>query len=91
MVKWLKGGKNYKNNKNRYFRAQQSGYNVTPALAEYGIAKKFMEGREAVEEYYVPLETDFPRELTALDIIKCVLGLIFFVAVCYYGGTQYGR
>lgn len=66
-----------KNEKNRSIYAQEGGYNVTPALAEYGIAKKLMEGGS--------------EKLTALDIIKCALGLIFFVAVCYYGGTQYGR
>lgn len=76
-----------KQSKQRDFSAQAGGHNVTPALAEYGIAKKFMEGTDVKRE----VAEGGPCELTALDIIKCVLGLIFFLAVCYYGGVQYGR
>jgi hypothetical protein len=98
MVKWFNRGKN------RPFHAQQGGYNVTPALAEYGIAKKFMEEgkevkrgvkREATEEvikgYDLPIDADTPRKLTALDVIKCVLSVALFLLVCYYGGVQYGK
>ena len=67
--------------------AQHGGHNVTPALAEYGIAKKLMEGKDIKRE----VVEGGPCELTALDIVRCALGLMFFLAVCYYGGVQYGR
>lgn len=91
MVKCGKGRENHKNNKNRDTHAQTGGHNVTPALAEYGIAKKFMEGRRVEKKIVSPAASPSPRELTALDVIKCVLGVIFFLLVCYYGGVQYGR
>lgn len=76
------------------FHAQTGGHNVTPALAEYGIAKKFMEERRAKREIVEAkrkIVSPDPRELTPLDVIKCVLSVALFLLVCYYGGVQYGR
>lgn len=70
----------FKHKDNRPTHAQEGGYNVTPALAEYGIAKKFMEGSEI---------KDLPQKMTIFDYILFALGLAFFAAVLYLGVGYY--
>jgi len=81
MVKW------FNRNKNRPFHAQEGGHNVTPALAEYGIAKKFMEEGKEVNWGYTPPQP--LRKTTFLDYILFTLGLAFFAAVLYFGVGYY--